>query len=92
MVIIISYILLLKLTFKVKYNLVLSSFFHTFWSEGNHQLFFHKIPHKADKIMPFYSDLPPFGALLGESHFYPPNLRDFRYTEASGHTVYEVCP
>ena len=63
--------LLLKLTFKVKYNnIVFFSFFHTFWSEGNHQLFCHKMPHKADKIMQFCSD---FGALLDESHFYPPN-------------------
>ena len=53
MVIINSYVLLLKLTFKVKYNLVLSSFFHTLWS----QLVGHKIPPEADKILPFYSDL-----------------------------------
>ena len=38
----------------------------------NHQLFGPKIPHKADEILPFYSDLPPFG----ESNFYPHNLRN----------------
>ena len=52
-----SYVLLLKLIFKVKYNLVLSSFYHTFWSQENHQLVGHKIPPEADKILPFYSDL-----------------------------------
>ena len=63
MVIIYRYILLLKLSFKLTYNLVLCLLFHTLWSEGNHQLFDHKIPSEADKILPFYSDLPPFGAL-----------------------------
>ena len=61
MIIINSYVLLLKLAFKVKYDIVLSYFFHTFWSEGNHQLFYHKIPPEAAKILAFYSDFLPFG-------------------------------
>ena len=75
--------MLLKLAFKVKYDIVLSYFF---WSEGNHQLFYHKIPPEAAKILQFYSDLSPFGALLEEINLYPTNLRDFRYTK--GKLVY----
>ena len=51
--------------------------------KGTDQLFHHKIWPEADKILPFSSDL----VLLWQSNFYHPNLRDFRYTEASGHTA-----
>ena len=54
--------------------------------KGTNHLFHHKISPEADKIQPFSSDLYPFRVLLEESHFYPPNLRDFLYNEASGHT------
>ena len=58
MVIINSYILLLKLTFKVKNYVLLSSFFHTFWSEGNHQLFSTKSHTKRIKLWHFTQIYP----------------------------------
>ena len=46
----------------------------------------HKISPETDKTQPFSLDLYPYWVLLGESHFYPPNLRAFRYTE--GKSIY----
>ena len=48
--------------------------FNKFWSEGNHQLFCHKIPPLADKNL-------SFTPLLEERHFYPHNTREFWYTK-----------